>query len=47
MDYSYLNQPATDPNYHNQINQNGNNSNLLNDDQDKELLFKKSMRKRE
>ena len=39
MDNSYLNQPALDPNYHNQIGQSITNSNLLNDDQDKELML--------
>jgi ParB family chromosome partitioning protein len=39
MDYSYLTQPAMDPNYHNQIGQNISGPGLLNDDQDKELML--------
>ena len=39
MDYSYLNQPATDPNYRNKIDQNVSQVNRLGDDPDPELLL--------
>ncbi len=39
MDYSYLNQPATDPNYRNKIDQTIDKVNLLTDDPDPELLL--------
>ncbi len=39
MDYSYLNQPATDPNYRNKLGQTANEINLLATDSDSELLL--------